>query len=77
LGQALPSTVAFEYPTIETLTHYLANDVLKLNVMTIGSVVEDSNASRGDEAQKSLSEDELLSQLDDELAAFSKLTDGD
>jgi acyl carrier protein len=77
LGQTLPSTIAFEYPTIEMLTTYLANDVLKLKELTSAFPVDDSKAVGKAETQKTLSEDELLSMLDDELTAFNKLADGD
>ena len=77
LGQTLPSTVAFEYPTIETLTTYLANDVLKLNAMTPAHPVDDPDVVGKAETKKTLSEDELLAALDDELTAFNKLADGE
>jgi myxalamid-type polyketide synthase MxaB len=30
LGRSLPSTLAFDYPTLEALVHYLAQEVLAL-----------------------------------------------
>jgi myxalamid-type polyketide synthase MxaC len=74
LGQTLPSTLAFEYPTIELMSEYLAGEVLKLN----GNVSTRSNEDTihiG--TSQMLSEEELLSKLDDELAAFNKLVDGE
>lgn len=76
LGQHLPSTIAFEYPTIESLTSYLAVEVLKLNQTAPESAPEQTPAVEMTESKQALSEDELLSKLDDELAAFNKLTDG-
>ncbi len=70
---SLPATVAFEYPTIESLTTYLANDILKLASTTDESPGKVSGYMK--ESQTPLSESELLSRLDDELAAFKKLTD--
>jgi acyl carrier protein len=77
LGQTLPSTIAFEYPTIDALTTYIAKDVLKLDAGVNESLVKDSDSSLKTEPAKTLSEDELLAKLDDELAAFSKISDGD
>ncbi len=77
LGQDLPSTLAFEYPNIETLTNYLANEVLKLNDTPSTLPVDVPEAVSKSEAKKTLSEEELLSLLDDELSAFNKLTEGD
>ncbi|MGZ9233887.1 MAG: type I polyketide synthase [Anaerolineales bacterium] len=77
LGQTLPSTIAFEYPTIEALTSYIAKDVLKLDAGVNESLVNDSDSGLKTEPSKTLSEDELLAKLDDELAAFSKIADGD
>lgn len=77
LGQSLPSTVAFEYPTIEGLSTFLAKEVLQINVVPPTYAVDDAYKTGKSEAQQTLSEDELLSKLDDELAAFNKLADGD
>jgi acyl carrier protein len=76
LGQTLPSTLAFEYPTIESLTNYLAGEVLKLDESRTESPMDDSQAADTIGSQTPLSEEELLSKLDDELAAFNNLTDG-
>jgi acyl carrier protein len=76
LGQALPSTLAFEYPTIESLTNYLGSEVLKLNESMNEPHMDDLAVTDIIGSQAPLSEEELLSKLDDELAAFNKLTDG-
>jgi myxalamid-type polyketide synthase MxaE and MxaD len=79
MGQPLPSTIAFEYPTIDTFTAYLADEVLKLNAVStaVPSAEGSSPAETPGAAQKALSEDELLSKLDEELAAFNRLAEGD
>lgn len=71
LGCALPPTVALEYPTVEGLTGYIAQEVFKL-----GSTTPAEPAEKADDAEKldDLSDAELLSLLDDELAALDKLT---
>jgi acyl transferase domain-containing protein/acyl carrier protein len=71
----LPATVAFEYPSIDTLTTYLANNILNLNATNDEPTMEKSGKSIKSVPAIPLSENELLSQLDDELAAFKKLTD--
>jgi acyl carrier protein len=76
LGQALPSTLAFEYPTIDSLTQYLAAEVLKLNASMTESPIETAAVADTINSQTPLNEEDLLSKLDDELAAFNKLTDG-
>lgn len=79
MGQTLPSTIAFEYPTIDTFTTYLADEVLKLNAVSAAApfAEETRPAEAPGAAQKALSEDELLSKLDEELAAFNRLAEGD
>ena len=78
LGQTLPSTIAFEYPTIETLTKYLANEILKLDSSPAHAIADNASIpAHQAETQKALNEDELLAMLDDELAAFKKIADGE
>ena len=77
LGKTLPATLAFEYPTIQALTTCLADDVLKLNVIAQPAAAAEPQPVEPPEPKKTLSEDELLSKLDDELAAFTRFADGD
>ncbi|MBI3243491.1 MAG: SDR family NAD(P)-dependent oxidoreductase [Chloroflexi bacterium] len=76
LGCSLPPTVALEYPTVETMTHYLAKDVLKLAAPEPAKPrPELAAASDAQEKAKldMLSEDELITMLDDELGAIDDL----
>ncbi|MCP4262404.1 MAG: type I polyketide synthase [Planctomycetes bacterium] len=68
LGISLLSTIAFNYPTIQTLTEYLAREVLKWE--EIPDQV-DAEQSRGTEAV--LSEIEQLSQADAEASLTEEL----
>ncbi len=69
MGHKLPTTVAFEYPTIAALTEYLAKDVLGLSLV---SEIKSAESSGEDELMAELeqmSEEEveasLLKELDD------------
>jgi len=70
-GCFLPPTVAFEYPTIEALTAYVFDDVFKLaqpEVVAQPEIPETSTVDMND-----LSQADLMSLLDDELANLNKL----
>jgi NAD(P)-dependent dehydrogenase (short-subunit alcohol dehydrogenase family) len=74
LGCALPTTVAFEYPTVEALTRFLMDDVLALDVP---DQMEDGS-DRAEQARAQLdmlSNEELVARFDDELAAINRLTE--
>lgn len=74
LGNFLPPTVALEYPTVEALTGYIANEVFKLTQNT----AETAPAKADDGAKlDDMSDAELMALLDDELAALDKLTGDD
>lgn len=70
----LPPTVALEYPTVEGLTGYIAQEVFKLGTAT--EAAEAAPAAKADDAEKldNMTDAELLALLDDELAALDKLT---
>jgi acyl transferase domain-containing protein/NADPH:quinone reductase-like Zn-dependent oxidoreductase/acyl carrier protein len=63
LNCVLPTTIAFDYPTIEALVDYLAKEVLKLNPSTTETPIETSSR----EALSQLSEEELAKLLEQEL----------
>ncbi|NEQ83973.1 MAG: SDR family NAD(P)-dependent oxidoreductase [Moorea sp. SIO2I5] len=73
LGQTLSSTLAFNYPNIETLANYLAQDVLCLDrpEESVGLSHSDHDQSSTAEAElEELSEDDLASLLDEELGSL-------
>ncbi|KYC40370.1 short-chain dehydrogenase [Scytonema hofmannii PCC 7110] len=74
LGQTLSSTLAFNYPNIETLAQYLATEVLALEqaVETVSNLPKDSQeATRLSADLEQLSSSELASLLDEELNSWS------
>ncbi len=70
-GKTLSSTLAFNYPDIESLADYLAREVLEIE--SVADVVEPVVEPVVETATEleNLSEDELAALLDEELAAFS------
>ncbi|MBZ0285295.1 MAG: type I polyketide synthase [Anaerolineae bacterium] len=73
LGCLLPPTVALEYPTVEGLTGYIAQEVFKLGTT---EAAESVSVAKADDAEKldNMTDAELMALLDDELAALDKLT---
>jgi acyl transferase domain-containing protein/NADPH:quinone reductase-like Zn-dependent oxidoreductase/NADP-dependent 3-hydroxy acid dehydrogenase YdfG len=73
LGRPLSSTLLFDYPTVESLTHYLGKDVLHLEFADRGSS-EESVASDNKDLQelKEISESEAESLLLAELDQLKK-----
>jgi acyl transferase domain-containing protein/Zn-dependent alcohol dehydrogenase/acyl carrier protein len=71
IKQPLPTTLAFEYPTIAVLTHYLATEVLALetadSVPETGEVDSDSDTvlTELETLSDSETEDSLLKELED------------
>ena len=68
LGEVLPASVVFDYPTVEALTDYLAS-LLPEILETAGSgneVTGDLNAT--EDAYDDLAEDELLARLSERLS---------
>ena len=75
LGQVLPATVAFEYPTVEALAVYLARDVLALELSDASGEAPPDDQIRRDEAAEELerfSEEELLALLANELESIEQ-----
>jgi hypothetical protein len=71
----LPPTIAFEYPSINDLIQYLLNHVLQTSDESSDQMETiESNITSGDQQLDSLSEDEVLSLLDSELAKVDDLT---
>ncbi len=73
LGEVLPASVVFDYPTIEALTDYLAS-VLPEIIETAGHDDEVAAGEGGDgsdeaaDAYDDLAEDELLARLSERLS---------
>ena len=75
LGEALPASVVFDYPTVEALTDYLAS-ILPEIIGTAGSDDDVTGAgesdvtdpSTADDAYDDLAEDELLARLSERLS---------
>ncbi|SCL23249.1 Acyl transferase domain-containing protein [Micromonospora pallida] len=74
LGRTLPSTVVFEYPTVEALTDYLARDVLALDLDVPEEPAPESSprSSETVERLKDLSEDALEDLLAKKLASLAQ-----
>ena len=68
LGEALPASVVFDYPTVEALTDYLAS-VLPEILETAGTTGGDESGVEVDEdIYDDLAEDELLARLSERLS---------
>ncbi|MFN8008640.1 MAG: beta-ketoacyl synthase N-terminal-like domain-containing protein [Terriglobia bacterium] len=63
VGKPLPSTLTFNYPNVEALTHFIAVNILELSGSSSGSAVERENSTTGSKQEASasseLSEEEL------------------
>jgi acyl transferase domain-containing protein/protein-L-isoaspartate O-methyltransferase len=72
IGLRLPTTIAFEYPTVEALTGYLAREVLRRPATTgEGRAPDDAATSAvADPALEDLSERELAEMLDGVVAGL-------
>jgi acyl carrier protein len=71
LGRALPTTLAFEYPTIADLTEYLARDVLSLYSSTSGG--PEALESKSDTETALLAELEGLTEAEIEASLLEEL----
>ncbi|PRC41335.1 polyketide synthase, partial [Mycobacterium sp. ITM-2017-0098] len=68
LGEALPASVVFDYPTVEALTDYLGT-VLPEIIETAGTGNEvDEDLNSPEDAYDDLAEDELLARLSERLS---------
>ncbi|VEG55486.1 beta-ketoacyl synthase [Mycolicibacterium aurum] len=68
LGETLPASVVFDYPTVEALTDYLAT-VLPEIIETAGTGNEvDDDLTSTEDAYDDLAEDELLARLSERLS---------
>jgi myxalamid-type polyketide synthase MxaE and MxaD len=77
LGSSLPSTVAFEYPTVRSLSEYLALQTLAIEIPIPGLSL-DSRSAQADEPEVSvgaLSTEDLLALFANELAAANRLVE--
>ncbi|HZR97749.1 MAG TPA: beta-ketoacyl reductase, partial [Chloroflexota bacterium] len=83
LGCKLPSTLAFEYPTVESLATYLADE---LHLASATGATSDASSSHNATSAHAnghdtvdlevVSEDELLALFDDQMAAIKALEKG-
>ena len=67
LGEALPASVVFDYPTVEALTEYLASvlpEIIETAGIQGGEVISDA----ADDVYDDLAEDELLARLSERLS---------
>ncbi|MFB1298374.1 SDR family NAD(P)-dependent oxidoreductase [Mycobacterium sp. pW049] len=67
LGEALPASVVFDYPTVEALTDYLAS-VLPEIIETAGNEGGEVISDEADDAYDDLAEEELLARLSERLS---------
>ncbi len=70
-GCFLPPTVAFEYPTIDALTNYVFDEVFKL--AQAETVAQPTAAETPVKDMNDISQEDLMSLLDDELENLNKL----
>ena len=68
LGRALSATLLFDYPTVESLTHYLAKDVLHLELQA-----RTSSEDPGAPNQKDLKELQAMSEEEAESLLLAEL----
>ncbi|MBZ0294962.1 MAG: type I polyketide synthase [Anaerolineae bacterium] len=71
-GYAFPSTIVLEYPTVEALALYIAEEVFELSTDQPEAEASKMPDDGADELE-SLSDGDLLSLLDDELTSINKL----
>ncbi len=78
LGCFLPPTAAFEYPTIDTLTAYIADEIFKFprNDSSV-PVLHNEDQEHTPDMLDTLSQADLLSLLDDELQNLDRLVGDD
>ncbi|ORV83207.1 type I polyketide synthase [Mycolicibacterium iranicum] len=67
LGEALPASVVFDYPTVEALTDYLAS-LLPEIIETAGTGGEAVVSDEADDTYDDLAEEELLARLSERLS---------
>ncbi|GJF14991.1 hypothetical protein NGTWS0302_37610 [Mycolicibacterium cyprinidarum] len=74
LGEVLPASVVFDYPTVEALTDYLASILPEIIETTgaeprnAGDSVGEGNSGETEDAYDDLAEDELLARLSERLS---------
>ena len=74
MGRSLPSTLLFDYPTLEVLTGYFAAEVLKLPVDAEAPAAPGGQVDFAAESARleELFEDDLAALLREELAAIKQ-----
>jgi acyl carrier protein len=68
LGRSLPTTLLFDYPTVESLTHYLAKSILNLELID-----QPSSESRIPPENKDLEELREMSESEAESLLLAEL----
>jgi acyl transferase domain-containing protein/acyl carrier protein len=77
LGCSLPTTTAFEYPTVHALARYLATEVLALEIVDQTTRTKGTDETVPTTHPVDLSQEDLLSLFDNELAAVNALVERD
>ena len=72
LACSLPSTIAFDYPTVEALVDYMARDVLRLDGVAAGVPTVSDPRTELSAVMDGLSEDEVASRLNEKLASLKR-----
>ena len=68
LGEVLPASVVFDYPTVESLTDYLASVLPEIIETAVAGGGVDDDFTSPEDAYDDLAEDELLARLSERLS---------
>jgi acyl transferase domain-containing protein/acyl carrier protein/short-subunit dehydrogenase len=72
LACSLPSTLAFDYPTVEALVDYMARDVLQLEAVADDLATVPDQRAELSAVIEGLSEEEVASRLNEKLASLKR-----
>ena len=76
IGWALPSTLVFEYPTVEALSDYLIREVVPVGTQTVHTAEESKpdliESGEDIEELDALTDDEITALIDKEIDALSR-----
>ena len=73
LGASLPSTVSFDYPTLEKLVNFLAQDVLRIAAESSAAAPSTAEIQMNVRATAIPAEENLVAALERELAQVDEL----